>query len=236
MAKETDQVQAEEAGEQPIAEDKSQSDPTLDKGSVPSEETRSDDKVEGKESVAADESDGEPASEELEESESKAEPVTNEKKDVEPAKTKPEEPEAQERSKPTEKKVKSIQEKGGIDKKKQSVEAWKAIDNGKAATAEGKSEVARDCLETALQMFEELEDKEGMAAGLFALGVLAMTRAEYSAARRTYNQALAIYREVEDVEGEAEIHRQLGLIHYLRGEEKQAQEKYKEAEQLLESI
>jgi tetratricopeptide (TPR) repeat protein len=239
MAKETDQVQVEEMDEQPVAEAESEGGPTVEEGNVPPEGTQPDDKVEGEESVVADESGAAPASEEPGEFEGKAELVTDEKEKVEPAKKKgsePAEPETKERSEPTERKAKTTEKIDEKDKKKQSTEAWKAMDSGKAATAEGKLEVARDCLETALRMFEELGDKEGMAAGLFALGVLAVTRAEYGTALREYNQALAIYREVENVEGEAEIHRQLGVIHYLRGEEKQAQEKYKEAAQLLESM
>jgi len=73
-------------------------------------------------------------------------------------------------------------------------------------------------LESALELYRELEDRTGTARVLQHLGGVARERGQYDAAERLYRQSLEISEELGDRSGTAWAHNHLGFVAWLRGD------------------
>jgi tetratricopeptide (TPR) repeat protein len=83
-----------------------------------------------------------------------------------------------------------------------------------------------------LSVFEQVDDRAGMASAMFELSVLSLLQSEYGLAQQHYRRALATWPELGDCVGQADVLIQLGHICYRRGDTAQAQVYYSMAQQV----
>ena len=74
-------------------------------------------------------------------------------------------------------------------------------------------QAALQSLQAALEIYQEIEDKEGIAKSLNNLGLVYDDLGQYEKAINYYQQSLAIYREIEDKKGMAAPLNNLGVVY-----------------------
>jgi tetratricopeptide (TPR) repeat protein len=112
--------------------------------------------------------------------------------------------------------------------------AQKAITSGKHHMRYNRRDVAREQLEQALSILEDLSEQAGIADATFELGILSALQADYGLAQRHYQQALAMWQELDDHGRQAQVLVQLGHVFYCLGDSTQAQEYYAKAQDLVD--
>jgi ATP/maltotriose-dependent transcriptional regulator MalT len=83
---------------------------------------------------------------------------------------------------------------------------------------------AGERLEQSLSLYEELDDRRGVAGVKDVLGGVARERGDYERARTLHEEGLVLWRELEDEHGMAESLYYLGLVAWLNGETGRAEE------------
>ncbi|MDW8438775.1 MAG: tetratricopeptide repeat protein, partial [Chloroherpetonaceae bacterium] len=91
-------------------------------------------------------------------------------------------------------------------------------------------------LQTALRLYESLNDRQGMANALNNIGNVHYRAADYESALRHYQQSLVIYQETGDKRGIAGSHGNIGNVHYNLSDYSKALERYQRCLELYEDI
>jgi predicted ATPase/class 3 adenylate cyclase len=107
---------------------------------------------------------------------------------------------------------------------------------GDLATEQGDHDAAAPLLASALAVWQELDEPEGIAKGLNQLGILARERFEYDAARGLLVDALAIRRSTGNRRGMAVSLRNLGVLAFLQQDHETARALYEEALPLAREV
>ena len=98
------------------------------------------------------------------------------------------------------------------------IDPWTEIKLGNAAKLAGRTHSAQQHYLRALETFRENGDRQGEAASLGNLGIIANTRGDLDEAERLYRESLVIKREIGDRQGEANSLGSLGIIANTRGD------------------
>ena len=73
-----------------------------------------------------------------------------------------------------------------------------------------------------LTIFEQLDDKSGLASTLHELGNIAMAQWQYEEARHYYEKALALFKQLREPSGLANTLNGLGMLAALQGRHAEA--------------
>lgn len=95
--------------------------------------------------------------------------------------------------------------------------------------AQGKLQLALDCLDGSLTLFQELEDLAGQALVLSHIGVSNLEMGNYPVAEESLEQALSIYYRLGNVDRQGIILNNLGILYERAGLKSKAIERYNEA-------
>ena len=87
---------------------------------------------------------------------------------------------------------------------------------------------AEKSLQKSLALYRQIEDKDGVAWVLDALGAVVMQREEYEQARRLFGESLALHRAAGNRRGISHSLDDLGQIAFLQGEIEQAAQLFEE--------
>jgi predicted ATPase/DNA-binding SARP family transcriptional activator/Tfp pilus assembly protein PilF len=100
------------------------------------------------------------------------------------------------------------------------------IGAGVLAHCQGDYSAARTLYKQSYEIFQEIQDRRGVARTLMNLGSLAKEQSEYSAARELYEESLAAWREIGDEQGAAATFGNLGIVAQHQGDYSTAREMY----------
>lgn len=89
---------------------------------------------------------------------------------------------------------------------------------GRLACAQGDYPEARSLFQQALEIYQELSDKRGIASSWVNLGLVASMQGNHSQARAFYEKALALHREIGNLYGVATALGNLGGVAWEQGE------------------
>ena len=107
---------------------------------------------------------------------------------------------------------------------------------GDLATEQGDHEAASPLLAASLELWQEVDEAEGIAKALNQLGILARARFEYDASRGLFVDALAIRRSTGNRRGMAVSLRNLGVLAFLQQDHETARALYEEALPLAREV
>jgi predicted ATPase/uncharacterized protein HemY len=107
---------------------------------------------------------------------------------------------------------------------------------GALSTAQGDYLAAKRFLEQSLSLYEELNDRWGIAASLNALGVSAKDRGDYSAALDHFQRSLAAWRTLPDRLSTARCLSNLASLAKAQGDYSHAQAALQEATQIFQEV
>jgi tetratricopeptide (TPR) repeat protein len=120
-----------------------------------------------------------------------------------------------------------------VDLQKQALDL---NDAGYQYYRESRFNVARGKFEQALKFNRLIDRREGIAANLNNLGVIAQEQGDPEQATRYFDEALAINRERKNTSGTSETLNNLGLAYQTQGRLREAQEAYQEAWDLARTL
>jgi tetratricopeptide (TPR) repeat protein len=109
------------------------------------------------------------------------------------------------------------------------IDPWTEIVLGNAAKLSGRTNTAQQHYLRALETFRKSGDRQGEAASLGNLGLIAQTRGDLAEAERLQRDSLAIKREIGDRQGEAASLGNLGNIAETRGDLAEAERLQRES-------
>ncbi len=98
------------------------------------------------------------------------------------------------------------------------------------------SDSARQCLEQALKIYQELDNRPGEGKALINFAYLLLEHGEYLSAKKYIEQALQLFREIGQKQGESSSLHNLGLVYYRQGEYELAKNCYEQALQICHQI
>ena len=107
---------------------------------------------------------------------------------------------------------------------------------GALSTAQGDYSAARDFLEQGLFLYEELDDRSGIAASLNALAVTARDRGDYASAQNNFERSLGCWRKLQDRLAIARCLHNLANVAKVRGDYSRAQVALREAAEIFEEL
>ena len=116
------------------------------------------------------------------------------------------------------------------------IDPWTEISLGNAAELAGRTHSAQQHYLRALETFRENGDRQGEAASLGNLGIIANTRGDLDEAERLYRESLVIEREIGDRQGEANSLGSLGIIANTRGDLAEAERLQRESLTIFREI
>jgi len=116
------------------------------------------------------------------------------------------------------------------------IDPWTEITLGNAAKLAGRTHSAQQHYLRALETFRKNGDRQGEAASLGNLGIIAETRGDLAEAERLQRESLAISREIGDRQGEAASLGNLGNIMYSKGQHDEERRMYTEAVRIQREI
>ncbi len=117
--------------------------------------------------------------------------------------------------------------------------AQQAFQDGFQLYEQGTAESLRKAilkLEEALQLWQQVDNKDREANTLYYIGNIYEDLEEYQKALEYYNQALPLVQAVGDREGKVAILNNLGLVYSTLGEKQKALECYKQALPLVQAV
>jgi tetratricopeptide (TPR) repeat protein len=100
------------------------------------------------------------------------------------------------------------------------------ISLGELAQNRGDYPAAEQHYHTALAIFDELGDRNGLASSYHHLGMLAQNRGDYDTAEQHYQEALAIAEELGNRASASASYHQLGMLAEIRGDYDTAEQRY----------
>ncbi len=107
---------------------------------------------------------------------------------------------------------------------------------GELALMSGDEGRASELGEESLLLYQELGDRQGMAASLMVLGRVATARGNFVSSLALHQESLALHRALEDREGIADSLLSQGGMFFIRGDFTRAREQYEESLQLLRDL
>ena len=110
--------------------------------------------------------------------------------------------------------------------------------NGAGVLAGNQGDHARQTaiLQESLKLYEELDDKSGIAQSINNLGSIAYSQGDYARAQDFYTQSLELRRAISDSWGIANSLNNLGGVAFLQGDSKRALELHSESLSLRRSL
>lgn len=107
---------------------------------------------------------------------------------------------------------------------------------GALSTAQGDFPAAERFLEQSLSLYEQLDDRWGIAASLNALGVSARDRGDYPGAQRNFERSLECWRTLPDRLATARCLHNLANVAKVRGDFSRAQMALREATDIFQEV
>lgn len=92
------------------------------------------------------------------------------------------------------------------------------------------------CYSSAMKLWEEIDNDQGVATALLNIGLVYYAQADYPGAIDHYSQSLIIYTEIDDNIGIAKVLNNLGLIYSSIGDYEAALENYNRSLQIMKTL
>jgi tetratricopeptide (TPR) repeat protein len=116
------------------------------------------------------------------------------------------------------------------------IEALANANMGFVAFFTGRIQTAKESLDRAWQLYEELGDRMGMARVHGGLGALRQSQDDDVGAEQHFRRGLALEEELKNALGIAARNGDLGIIHAMRGEFDEAEARFKKAVAYFEQV